>query len=216
MARDNTSTLEWDPTMTEPTTNVTEAAETEAVETPAVPASTVDTVTAESGEPPPARQAARLGWRVRTVLAVLAAALIAVGAGLGYTLYQQSELHRLHEQAANTTRDYLVAMASFDYQNLDVNKAKIAAESTPEFAAKYDEMVGALRDIVVAGKGVATATADHVAVERLDEKSATVLGFVDQQVTNVTAPQGNKQRYRMVVTLVRSGDHWSVDNVETL
>lgn len=206
MARDDTSTLEWDPTMTEPTTDVAEAAETEAVETPAV----------ESAEPSPAGQAAGLGWRVRAVLAVLAAALVAVGAGLGYTLYQQSELHRLHQQAADTTRDYLVAMASFDYQNLDVNKAKIAAESTPEFAARYDEMVGALRDIVVAGKGVATATAEHVAVERLDEKSATVLGFVDQQVTNVTAPQGNKQRYRMVVTLVRSGDHWSVDDVETI
>ena len=152
----------------------------------------------------------------RTVIAALAAGLLAIGVALGYTLYQQSELHRLHAQAVDTTRDYLVAMASFDYRNLEANKADITKASTPEFAKKYDEMVGALRDIVVTGKGVATATADHIAVQQLDEHSATVIGYVDQQVTNVTVPKGNQQRYRMVVTLVRTGDDWSVDNVETV
>ena len=46
--------------------------------------------------------------------------------------------------------------------------------------------------------------------------ASTVIGYVDQQVTNVTVPKGNQQRYRMVVTLVRTGDDWSVDNVETV
>jgi len=32
----------------------------------------------------------------------------------------------------------------------------------------------------------------------------------------VTAPAGNKQRYRMLVSLQRSGDRWLVGNVETL
>ncbi len=160
--------------------------------------------------------APRTGRTRRIVRGALAAALLTVGAALGYTLYQQSELHRLQTQAVTTTRDYLVAMASFDYRNLEANKVKITAASTPDFAKKYDEMVGALRDIVVTGKGVATATADHVAVQQLDEHSATVIGYVDQQVTNVTVPKGNQQRYRMVVTLVRTGDDWAVDNVETV
>ncbi|MCB0929698.1 MAG: mce associated protein mas1a [Mycobacterium sp.] len=148
--------------------------------------------------------------------ALLLTGFVAVSAALGYTLYQQSELSRLQHEAVDTTRGYLAAMSSFDYQNLDANKAEIAAESTPDFAKRYDEMVTALRDIVIAGKGVATATTIHAATESLDEHSATVIAFVDQSVTNVTAPKGNQQRYRMVVTLAREGDRWLVSNVETL
>jgi Mce-associated membrane protein len=167
--------------------------------------------TATDLAPPPG------GGRLRRILlAAAVAGFLAVSGALGYTLYQQSELHRLHAAAVSTSHDYLVAMASFDYRDLDTSKPIITDRSTADFAKKYDEMVTALRDIVVTGKGVATATVEHVAVQRLDESSATVIGFVDQQVANVTAPEGNQQRYRMVVTLVRAGDHWSVDNVETV
>ncbi|OBF10043.1 hypothetical protein A5727_21675 [Mycobacterium sp. ACS4331] len=155
-------------------------------------------------------------WLRRALAGAIAAAFLALAGALGYTLYQQSELQRLQSEATATTRDYLTAMASFDYQNLDANKGTITERSTPEFAKKYDEMVAALRDIVVTSKGVAAATAEHVAVEQFDGERATVVGFVDQQVTNVTAPQGNKQRYRMVVSLVRDGDRWLVDDVKTL
>jgi len=167
-------------------------------------------VTPELDSAPPRR------GRRRVLVGLLVAAFIAATGALSYTLYQQSELHRLQDEATRTTHDYLVAMAGFDYQKLDANKGLITGASTEQFAKKYDEMVGALRDIVVSSKGVATATADHVAVEHLDEHSATVIAFVDQHVTNVTAPQGNDQRYRMVVTLVRSGDRWIVDDVATV
>lgn len=172
-----------------------------------------DTDLDEAAEAAPATSRS---WLRRAVVPLLLAAVLALGGALGYTLYQQSELHRWQEQAISTSRDYLVAMASFDYQDLDANKGAITADSTPEFAQKYDEMVAALRDIVVTSKGVAAATAEHVAVERLDDESATVIGFVDQQVTNVTAPEGNTQRYRMLVELVRDGDRWIVNDVKTL
>jgi Mce-associated membrane protein len=117
-------------------------------------------------------------------------------------------------QAISATRGHPPAMAAFNCQDMDANRAGITAGCTPEFAHRYDQMVKALRDIVVTSKGVTTATADHVAVERLDDASATVIGFVDQRVT--AAPQGNSQKYRMVVTLLRSGGHWSVNNVATV
>ncbi len=129
-----------------------------------------------------------------------------------------SEFHHRQDGARRTeavqmSRDYLVAMAAFDYQKMDANRDHIVANSTHGFAAKYDEMVKALRDIVVTSKGVATATADHVVVDSLDGDTATVVAFVDQHVANVTAPQGTNQKYRMVVKLVRSGDRWIVDDV---
>ncbi|MGV0815878.1 mce associated protein mas1a [Mycolicibacterium boenickei] len=148
-------------------------------------------------------------------------ALVAVTAAAALVLLSLSEYHHRRDDALRTeavqmSRDYLVAMAAFDYQKIDANRERIVADSTPGFAAKYDEMVKALRDIVVTSKGVATATADHVVVDSLDGDTATVVAFVDQHVTNVTAPQGSNQKYRMVVKLIRSGDRWIVDDVQTV
>ncbi|OMC37818.1 hypothetical protein A5740_04140 [Mycobacterium sp. GA-1841] len=159
--------------------------------------------------------------RLRRRLIAAAVALVAVAALAALVLLSISEYQHRRDDALRTdavqmSRDYLVAMAAFDYQKIDANREHIVANSTPGFAAKYDEMVKALRDIVVTSKGVATATADRVAVESLDGDTATVVAFVDQHVTNVTAPQGSNQKYRMVVKLVRSGDHWIVDDVQTV
>ncbi|OCB53486.1 hypothetical protein A5722_24155 [Mycobacterium vulneris] len=158
--------------------------------------------------------------RERRVFSALLA-LVTVAAAAALVVLSISEYHHrrddtLRTQAVGMSRDYLVAMAAFDYQKMDANRDHIVANSTPGFAAKYDEMVKALRDIVVTSKGVATATADHVVVDSLDGDTATVVAFVDQHVTNVTAPQGSNQKYRMVVKLMRSGDRWIVDDVQTV
>lgn len=153
---------------------------------------------------------------VAGLLALVTVAAMAALVVLSIGEYQHRQDEFLRTQAVQTSRDYLVAMAAFDYQKMDANREHIVANSTPGFAAKYDEMVKALRDIVVTSKGVATATADHVVVDSLDGDTATVVAFVDQHVTNVTAPQGSNQKYRMVVKLVRSGDRWIVDDVQTV
>lgn len=159
------------------------------------------------------------GFKRRLVAALIV--LLTIGAATAVVLlsineYRHRQDESLRTQAVQMSREYLVAMAAFDYQKMDANREHIAANSTPGFAAKYDEMVKALRDIVVTSKGVATATADHVVIESLDADTATVVAFVDQHVTNVTAPQGSNQKYRMVVKLVRSGDRWIVDDVQTV
>lgn len=171
-------------------------------------------VEAETADSVPSRRRER-----RVFSALLALVTVAVAAAL--VVLSISEYHHrrddtLRAQAVGMSRDYLVAMAAFDYQKMDANRDHIVAHSTPGFAAKYDEMVKALRDIVVTSKGVATATADHVVVDSLDGDTATVVAFVDQHVTNVTAPQGSNQKYRMVVRLMRSGDRWIVDDVQTV
>ncbi|MGW4101400.1 mce associated protein mas1a [Mycobacterium sp. NPDC004974] len=161
----------------------------------------------------PGRRKHRL---VAGLVALLAAAATAALVVLSISEYHHRQDESLRTEAVQMSRDYLVAMAAFDYQKMDANREHIVANSTPGFAAKYDEMVKALRDIVVTSKGVATATADHVVVDSLDGGTATVVAFVDQHVTNVTAPQGSNQKYRMVVKLVRSGDRWIVDDVQTV
>ncbi len=122
------------------------------------------------------------------------------------------------DRAAVTTtaRDYAIKLSSFDYRSLEKNREAITAMSTPAFAKKYDEMVQALTQIVQNGKGEATATVSYAAVESIDDSSAKVILFVDQQAKNVVSPDGRTQPYRMVVSLKHSGGKWLVDNVETV
>lgn len=172
---------------------------------------------AEPSQPEVTAPPRRLKRRfVAGVLALIAVAATAALVMLSLNEYHHRQTDARRAEAVQMSRDYLVAMAAFDYQKMDANREHIVANSTPGFAAKYDEMVKALRDIVVTSKGVATATADHVAVDSLDGDTATVVAFVDQHVTNVTAPQGSNQKYRMVVKLVRSGDRWIIDDVQTV
>ncbi|BBX27539.1 mce associated protein mas1a [Mycolicibacterium alvei] len=175
------------------------------------PAEESELAVPESEPSPPGRT--RL---VKVLIALVALATAAALAVLSISEYHHRRDDALRAEAVQTSRDYLVAMAAFDYQKMDANREHIVANSTPGFAAKYDEMVKALRDIVVTSKGVATATADHVVVDSFDGDTATVIAFVDQHVTNVTAPQGSNQKYRMVAKLVRSGDRWIVDDVQTV
>ena len=153
-------------------------------------------------------------WVV-VVAGLLVVALIAASVSLLMQVLDARNTDALRTEAIDTARDYSVALSSFDFENLDANRDAIVSQSTPEFAGKYSEMVDALRQIVTDGKGKATATVEHIGVESIDGDRAVVLVFVDQQATNVVSPDGNTQKYRMVVSLTRDGDRWVVDNVDT-
>lgn len=161
-----------------------------------------------------------LPW-ITGVLAVLLVAAIALAGYFGYEAFSGNDSDgavtaQMRTQATDTARDYAIKLSSFDYRDLNKNRDAIASMSTENFAAKYSEMVSALTQIVTDGKGEATAEVPHAAVENIDAGTATVLLFVNQKATNVVAPDGKNQPYRMLVTLKRSGDHWLVDNVETI
>lgn len=152
---------------------------------------------------------------VAVVLAVSVVVLAAVSVVLGWRLWEQHRADSLRTEAVDTTRDYAQTIATFDYQNLDANRDRIADMSTPEFAGKYNEMVDALGQLVTEGQGTATATVTDIGVESIDDTQAVVLAFVDQEAKNVIAPDGKSQKYRMVVSLTRDGDRWIVENLET-
>ncbi|MFW0786907.1 hypothetical protein AAFP35_20625 [Gordonia sp. CPCC 206044] len=160
--------------------------------------------------------------RVRTVVtAVVGLVLIAATVFFGYSYFADrdngdSVSTQTRSEAVGVARDYAIKLSSFDYRDLNKNRDEIDSMSTPDFAKKYGEMVKALGEIVTNGKGEATATVSHSAVESISPEKATVLLFVDQKAKNVVAPDGKVQPYRMLVTLKQSDDHWLVDNVETL
>ena len=51
-------------------------------------------------------------------------------------------------------------------------------------------------------------------LERVSGDTAIVLVFLDQEITNVTVPDGRVDSSRMVVTVVRDGDRWLLDDAQ--
>lgn len=158
------------------------------------------------------------GSRAPLILAVLLAGFVAATAFFGYQYFADFSgiSDGARAEVSAVADDYATKLASFDYRDLNKNREAITAMSTSSFAAKYDEMVKALTEIVANGQGVATAKVSHSAVSSIDGDSATVIAFVDQKATNVVAPNGKDQPYRMVLSLKRDGDRWLVDDVQTV
>ncbi|MGB3303619.1 MAG: hypothetical protein WBA98_13095 [Gordonia sp. (in: high G+C Gram-positive bacteria)] len=156
--------------------------------------------------------------RSTAVLSLLLVAFVAATAFFGYHYFADASGASDGErtQVTAVANDYATKLASFDYRDLNKNREAIKAMSTQQFAAKYDEMVKALTEIVANGQGVATAKVSHSAVQAIDGDTATVIAFVDQKATNVVAPEGKDQSYRMVLSLKRDGDRWLVEDVQTV
>ncbi|MBS9372179.1 mce associated protein mas1a [Rhodococcus sp. B50] len=180
-----------------------------------------DAGTAILGEAPVAEPATReqrssKSRALAVALIVSIATLVAALATLVVVLVEQRTDEQAAQDAVALAREYAVVMSTFDYQNLDANRERIAEMSTPAFAERYGSMVDALRELVTEGQGSAEAQALRAAAEHTDGDTATVLVFADQNATNVSTPDGGTSRFRMVFSLVRADDRWLVDNVETL
>ncbi|GED97801.1 hypothetical protein [Gordonia crocea] len=159
------------------------------------------------------------GRRWLIALGPLVAVLIGSTAFFGYHYFTGSrgaDTPAARSAVVGVAKDYAVKLSSFDYRDLNKNRAAITAMSTDDFGKKYDEMVKALTEIVSNGKGIATAEVSYSAVESISRDKATVILFVDQKARNVVAPNGKNQPYRMVVKLVRADGRWLVDDVQTV
>lgn len=97
---------------------------------------------------------------------------------------------------------------------MDANIEAVVADATPEFADRYREVSEGLRELLTNGQGTSTGTVTHAGVQSVDTGSAVVLVFLDQEITNVTVPEGRVDASRMVVTLVRDGNRWLLDSAE--
>jgi len=161
-------------------------------------------------QPRPPRPASRR--RGTAVLVVIIVALLAACGYLGYLVWDGQRQDRLAATARDEASRLVSQLATYDHADVDANLEAVAAEATPGFADRYREVSEGLRELLTSGEGTSTGTVLHAAVESVDDSTATVLVFLDQEVTNVTVPEGRIDASRMVVTLRRDGDRWLLDD----
>ncbi len=160
------------------------------------------------GTTPRRRSAARI------VGALVVVALVAACAWLGYLVWSDHREDELRRTATEDATRLVVQLASYDHTDVDANIEAVVAEATLGFAERYREVSEGLRELLTSGQGTSTGTVTHAGVQSVDTERAVVLVFLDQEVTNVTVPDGRVDASRMVVTLVRDGDRWLLDAAE--
>lgn len=158
-----------------------------------------------------ARPRGRLG-RVASVALVVA--LLAACGWLGYLVWADQREDDLRRTATEDASRLVVQLASYDHTDVDANLEAVVAEATPGFADRYREVSDGLRELLSSGQGTSSATVTHAGVQSVDDERAVVLVFLDQEVTNVTVPEGRVDASRMVVSLARDGDRWVLDAAE--
>ena len=171
-----------------------------------------DEARADTG--PEATAPPRGGKAGRIVAVVVIVALLAATVVLGFLLWQSNQQDELRRAATDDASRLVVQLASYDHTDVDANLAVVTAEATPDFAERYREVSEGLRELLASGEGTSTGTVTHAAAESVGHERAVVLVFLDQEISNVTVPEGRVDSSRMVVTLVRDGDRWLLDDAQ--
>ena len=111
----------------------------------------------------------------------------------------------------------LKSIYSFDYTRLDQNEAAARAVITPAFAGQFDQLFRQVRELAPQQQAVVTATMNLVGVQSINDDTATLLVFLDQQATRAQAggaPQQLAAAGRLMVTAQLVDGTWKVAAVD--
>lgn len=109
------------------------------------------------------------------------------------------------------------AILSYDYGNLADDTAEARALMTPEYGQTFQNTVDdLLDDAATASRGKVRATVTASGVAGAEGDTVEVLLFVDQTSTTAADDRPQTALNRVLLTMVRSGDGWLVDDVAAL
>ncbi|WP_332643714.1 hypothetical protein [Aeromicrobium sp.] len=107
-----------------------------------------------------------------------------------------------------------VDLTTYDHTHLDRDFAWVKDGATSSFAKEYAATNEPLRDIITKLKADAVGTVVEASATVEDFEHVTVLLFVDQTITNGTDAKTRTERNRVVMSMVKRGGAWLVDDVE--
>ena len=117
------------------------------------------------------------------------------------------------------SRAIAVDLTSYDYRNLEDQQKALDDVSTQAFRDKFAESNETLAPLFERLEASAKGSVVDAAVKSVDDKTAVVLLFVDQQATSTSdgeAAEEKTQGTRLRMNLVQRGGQWLVDSVDLL
>ncbi|WP_409427903.1 Mce protein [Mycobacterium sp. SMC-11] len=148
----------------------------------------------------------------------VAAAVLALGligaTYEGWLLFAHHQRTVAAAQALEAAEKYTLTLTSVDPTAIDKNFAEILDGATGEFKDVYRASSEQLRQLLIDNKASAHGTVIDSAVKSATKNKVEVLLFVDQSVSNKTAPQAQIDRSRIVITMEKVKGRWLAANVE--
>ena len=200
-----------------------EADGTEAVESEAVESEAVDLVApVEAADEPFTRRES--AWRHRPwrdyvrrgLLPALLAASVAVSGFLGWQLWQEHQEQQAGQQALQAAVIYAGALTSLDANNVDQNFREVLEGATGEFKDMYTRSSVHLRQLLIDNKASAHGVVVQSAIQSQSANQVVVLLFIDQTVTNTSAPDPRIDRSRIKMTMEKVDGRWRASKVQLL
>lgn len=107
-----------------------------------------------------------------------------------------------------------IDLTTYDHAHLDRDFAWVKTRATSSFADEYATANEPLRAIITKLQADAVGTVVEASATVQDSKRVKVLLFVDQTITNGTDNKSRTERNRVVMSMVKRGGDWLVDDVE--
>lgn len=117
---------------------------------------------------------------------------------------------------ANQLGAALETVYSYDFTQLDANERSARNVITPEFAAKFDQLFGQVRQLAPQQQAVVSAVVTSAAVQSIQGDRAVLVVFLDQQATRAAAgaePQQVSAAGRLTVTGQLVDGTWKIAEV---
>ncbi len=152
----------------------------------------------------------------RSALPALLIASLAVSGFLGWRQWQEHQVKLAGEQAQQAAIAYAQVLTSIDSNKVDENFRQVLDGATGEFKDMYTQSSVNLRQLLIDNKATAHGVVVDSAIQSESTNRVVVLVFIDQTVTNATAPDPRIDRSRIKMTMENVDGRWRASKVQLL
>ncbi|HWI42936.1 MAG TPA: hypothetical protein VNS81_04915 [Nocardioides sp.] len=180
----------------------------------------LDMDTETSHDPPPSgtdaadRRPRWLRIALPILLVVVLVGALAAAAWTASAVRRERDADARDRAALAAGREAAVAFTSYDYRHIDHDLDRVSAMSTGKFRKEFTKALGALTEAIGKAHGVSQGEVTHAGVLRSHDDSAVVIAAVDATITNKESPTPSLRRYRLQITVTRSGGDWLISDIK--
>lgn len=165
---------------------------------------------AEEGATGRAGRVSRLGWSIG--LAMLAV-LLAVGGWLGFQQFASHQADRQRAEYLQAGRQGAINLTTVGWQTADADVQRILDSATGSFYDDFAKRAKSFAEVVKQAQSKSVGTIVDAGLESESNGEAQVLVAVTVETSNSAAAQQEPRRWRMRVSVRRTGDDVKVSNV---
>ena len=151
---------------------------------------------------------------IQGIAAVVLVAVLAFAGYAGWQLYQHHQVDVAAEQALDAAEEFALTLTTINPNAVDANITEVLEGSTGEFNDLYQKSSAQLRQVLIDNEAAAQGVVIDSAVKSATKNRVEVVLFIDQVVSNATAPEPQLDRSRVVMTMEKVGDRWLAAKVD--